>query len=303
MSELSKRLITGVLLGIVYLLLVISVGIAKSFLVFAIILLFPFIMREFCQLYFWSLNINQTLFVNLSMFVTFLFISIASLYIFFDPLSIYFDTFTLLPKYLVKFKQNISIFVGLSVWFTCFSSFILLLFTKSYKDSICAISYMILGCVYIIIPAICFLYIYSLSHGPFWLLFIVWATSMSDICAYFCGKLFGKHKIGWQISPCKTYEGYIGGLIFQVIMTTSFHLFWDRFITIDSPSLSTVMIILFSILFYFIASLGDLIESAFKRALGVKDSSNILPGHGGLLDLLDSFLISIPIFLILYFFI
>lgn len=114
----------------------------------------------------------------------------------------------------------------------------------------------------------------------------------SDIGAYFAGKYLGKRKLSPKISPNKTWEGFIGGIILsQAFALASHFLFFPEFGLPFMLPLALVMSV--------VGVLGDLAESAVKRNTGTKDAANILPGHGGLLDRLDSLLFNAPI---LYYF-
>jgi phosphatidate cytidylyltransferase len=114
----------------------------------------------------------------------------------------------------------------------------------------------------------------------------------SDVGAYYIGKNFGKHKPLPKISPNKTWEGFIGGILMAVgFAALSTLLFF--------PELPYVISIPLAIVMSVIGVIGDLAESAMKRGAGAKDAANILPGHGGLLDRLDSLLFNAPI---LYYF-
>jgi phosphatidate cytidylyltransferase len=107
-----------------------------------------------------------------------------------------------------------------------------------------------------------------------------------DTFAYLFGITFGKHKIMPSISPKKSWEGFAGGFVFTL---------FAAFIThpiLDQLDLKTLIII--SIVLPFTATIGDFIESYYKREAGVKDSGNFIPGHGGMLDRMDAFLITIP---------
>lgn len=117
----------------------------------------------------------------------------------------------------------------------------------------------------------------------FLLFVLIWS---SDSFAYFAGRLFGKHKMAPKISPKKTWEGFAGGVFFTLIL--------GYFIEQRFPDLrGNWMAVGFLVAVF--APLGDLVESQLKRTFGVKDSGNIIPGHGGVLDRLDSFIIAAPV--------
>ncbi|MDQ7002789.1 MAG: phosphatidate cytidylyltransferase [Ghiorsea sp.] len=126
-------------------------------------------------------------------------------------------------------------------------------------------------------------------HMPNGVLFLsgaflgVWAA---DIAAYFTGKAMGKTKLCPSISPGKSVEGFMGGLVLGTITAA---VFWVQML--DMPMLTAVALALMLVL---ISVAGDLGESALKRAVGVKDSGRMLPGHGGILDRIDALLPSIP---------
>jgi len=122
---------------------------------------------------------------------------------------------------------------------------------------------------------------------PSAILFMFILTWTFDTFAYLFGVRFGKTKIMPSVSPKKSWEGFAGGFIFTVIasfITTRY------FIEIDN-SIALAM----SLFLPFTATLGDFTESYFKRKAGVKDSGNFIPGHGGMLDRMDAFMITIPV--------
>ncbi|MCF6764413.1 CDP-archaeol synthase [Thiotrichales bacterium 19S3-7] len=123
------------------------------------------------------------------------------------------------------------------------------------------------------------------------LIFVILAVALADSGAYFVGRICGKHKLAPVISPKKTWEGLAGGIFFSVIGSIIFALA----VNLNSPMEYVVLVIL-GILVVFFALFGDLFESMIKREVGIKDSGNILPGHGGLLDRLDSLFIALPLF-------
>ncbi|HLQ73839.1 MAG TPA: phosphatidate cytidylyltransferase [Bacillota bacterium] len=123
------------------------------------------------------------------------------------------------------------------------------------------------------------------------ILFIIWAT---DTGAYFSGKFFGKRKLWPKISPNKTIEGALGGLTLALIVALIFHIVYPF-------TYSITYIAVVAILISIVGQIGDLVASAIKRTYDVKDSGNILPGHGGILDRLDSLLFMIPLLYIINF--
>jgi phosphatidate cytidylyltransferase len=124
-----------------------------------------------------------------------------------------------------------------------------------------------------------------LDAGRDWLLLAFLATFGSDTSAYFVGKAIGRHKLAPRISPGKTWEGTAAGLFGAVIVCLLF--------TLNTPfqlPLGYGQAILLGVLVSVFGQIGDLVESLLKRNFGVKDSGNLMPGHGGLLDRLDSVL-------------
>jgi len=110
---------------------------------------------------------------------------------------------------------------------------------------------------------------------------------ISDSAAYFTGRSFGKHKLAPQISPNKTWEGVAGALIAVLI----YGLIWDFWFMEQSSAAQLIPLLLFMAI---LGIIGDLYESLMKRQVGVKDSGNILPGHGGILDRIDALTSSLP---------
>lgn len=119
--------------------------------------------------------------------------------------------------------------------------------------------------------------------------FLLWT---SDTCAYLSGRTFGRNKLFERISPGKTWEGSIGGTILTVLIA------WvvSRYFTVLEPAQWMAMAAVVAVF----GTLGDLVESMFKRSIGVKDSGNIMPGHGGFLDRFDGVLVSAPLVFVLF---
>jgi phosphatidate cytidylyltransferase len=128
------------------------------------------------------------------------------------------------------------------------------------------------------------------AQGPWLLLYlfiIIWAA---DTGAFFCGKNFGRHKLAPLVSPGKTWEGMLGGLLagafVAIIATRMLYL----------PALQSVLFVGLAVVAILVSVIGDLTISMFKRHVGLKDSGSLLPGHGGLLDRIDSLMSAMPIF-------
>lgn len=118
-------------------------------------------------------------------------------------------------------------------------------------------------------------------------LFLCLAVWIGDTGAYYLGKNFGRHRMAPSVSPNKTWEGLIGGMVATAAASIGFHALWP--LPLPWPELGLVTAVL-----ALTAPAGDLIESQFKRDTGIKDSSNLIPGHGGLLDRTDSLLFAAP---------
>ncbi len=131
-------------------------------------------------------------------------------------------------------------------------------------------------------------------HGAQLLMFLFLMVWSADIGAYFVGKAIGKNKLMPNVSPGKTFEGFLGGVFLACLFValTAYSLNWanDKIITV----------LLVTVLITTVSVLGDLSESMFKRQAGVKDSGSILPGHGGILDRIDSLTATAPIFALCY---
>lgn len=127
-----------------------------------------------------------------------------------------------------------------------------------------------------------------IDFGVWPLLMFVFVVKSADIGAYAIGKLFGKHKFSPKISPGKTWEGMFGAVAVAVVVAICFAL------SCDIITMGWWLAALFGICFAFIGQLGDLVESMLKRDAEQKDSANIVPGFGGVLDVIDSPLIAAP---------
>ena len=127
----------------------------------------------------------------------------------------------------------------------------------------------------------------NLANGKQWALFLIITVWAGDISAFSSGSLFGRHKLYPKISPKKTYEGLIGGIIGSMLVALAFALLF-------LPQVETGTCILLAVGIGIFGQLGDFSESMLKRSARVKDSGDLIPGHGGMLDRIDSFLFSSP---------
>lgn len=126
---------------------------------------------------------------------------------------------------------------------------------------------------------------------PLSVFIFLWAN---DTGAYCFGSLFGRHKLFPRISPGKTWEGSIGGGLLVLVVASALGYYENNYVQDTTTGLSVIEWAGLGLVVLLFGTWGDLVESLFKRTLGVKDSGNILPGHGGMLDRFDSALIAIP---------
>lgn len=181
----------------------------------------------------------------------------------------------------------------------CFMVFILALMARSVTalylkkgNYLADLAHSFMGQLYITLPLALLLGVYmmsSVSYAMVLLMFImIW---LNDTGAFCVGSLIGKHKLFERVSPKKSWEGFFGGLVFAVIAgLVAFLLFGKT----QFAEYSSVSLMIFGALVSVFATWGDLVESQIKRTLGIKDSGNLLPGHGGILDRIDSLLMVAP---------
>lgn len=135
-----------------------------------------------------------------------------------------------------------------------------------------------------------FVYVYllrTLPDGWIWIVFMLAGTWVSDTAAFFVGKYFGKRRLARVLSPGKTIEGAVGGAAGSFLVAAAFLSIY--------PFLPPAPLLALGLLLGLAAQAGDLVESAFKRQVGVKDAGDLIPGHGGMLDRFDSMLFTAPL--------
>ncbi|QQR90836.1 MAG: phosphatidate cytidylyltransferase [Myxococcales bacterium] len=157
------------------------------------------------------------------------------------------------------------------------------LFVGKQSENFIRVGWLMLAPVYIGLSLCTVLWLHELERGPWWVLLAMSFAFAGDTAAYFVGSAFGKHKLAPAISPNKTIEGAVGGLLGSVLAALIFVLGG----LLPLPVLDAVLLALVAGLF---GQTGDLFESMLKRAVNIKDSGSLIPGHGGMLDRIDALL-------------
>lgn len=132
--------------------------------------------------------------------------------------------------------------------------------------------------------------LHAMPEGQWRLLYCLFVVFAADTGAYFAGRAFGRHKLAPNISPGKTIEGAVGGLLLCTVLAL---VAGPLIFKVEGSRLAVLMALTIGVAF--VSIIGDLVESLFKRAAGVKDSGTLLPGHGGILDRIDSILAAAPV--------
>ena len=153
---------------------------------------------------------------------------------------------------------------------------------------------LLMGLWLLLPPAFGLMVLHEGARGSWLILLVIAVIAVSDIGAYLCGRRFGKRKLAVHVSPGKTWEGFWGGMaassVFALLAACVLHLSLSAF----------VLFVLAQVLTAAVSVLGDLFESMIKRERGVKDSSQLLPGHGGVLDRIDGWTAAVPFFTLCY---
>ena len=280
MNETLKRSISGaiyVILLLASILFSTNKNFDSFFILFGIFLIIA--VFEFCGL----VNINKTvpiLFAGATYFLTY---RIAN------------ATKGEVLLYSIRYNQNIEkivLFLVLLVSIKC----LLFLFNEnqttlsSYSKYIYLIGYIILP--FLLITKIPF---GKVGYNPKIIISIFILIWTNDTFAYIVGKSIGKRKLFEKVSPKKTIEGFVGGVVFAVLASYIISKYY-----IEIVESNTFIWIITALIVSIFGTIGDLIESKFKRIAGVKDSGRIMPGHGGILDRLDSVIFATPIIFLFY---
>lgn len=187
-------------------------------------------------------------------------------------------------------SDNFIIFTSILFFPFVFLAFVYELFSAS-KQPFINIGLIVLGMVYIGAPFALLGFIafdgdIFYANTVFGLLLMTWAN---DTGGYIVGSKFGKHKLMPRISPKKTWEGYAGGILITLLLSVGL-----GYIFMGKENLGYADWIVLALIVVVFGSIGDLVESMLKRSVKTKDSGNILPGHGGILDRFDAFIFLLP---------
>lgn len=199
--------------------------------------------------------------------------------------------------FIIHFMYYIFIPLVVSIWLFVIMPYILyiILFAVKYKLNILYSIFSIPACL---ASWFSIIYLY-LFFGSFFIITLCAAIWSSDICGFFIGKYLGGFKLASNISPNKTISGFIAsllGFLLWIYLTTFFH---DSFGYFLWKKYNCLLFLFFSMILGLLSIIGDLFESFLKRCAGCKDSGNLLPGHGGIYDRLDSMLPVMPFALLL----
>ncbi|MCD4695320.1 MAG: phosphatidate cytidylyltransferase [Bacteroidales bacterium] len=179
--------------------------------------------------------------------------------------------------------QNVLLSAGVLVFISALYFFITKLYSR--RTITCILS----GVLYITIPLSLSQFLFDINDNQtsfqvlLGLFIIIW---LYDSFAYISGSIVGRHKLAPKVSPKKTWEGAMGGLVFAVAGTYVLSIFLTDLKTLEWLGLAVIIVIF--------GTFGDLFESQLKRKAGIKESGHVMPGHGGILDRLDSLLFAIP---------
>ncbi len=270
-SDLPKRSLSAIIYGALWLIAIYFGG-----WVLAIVTYLFFFIAALELIKLLNSDVKEKKIFNIITYIAFIFLILAQILIYFkfsdfSFLNIAFNNFTTISSFIVLLIIPFFIFLLLETIYLLFYSKI------SINNFFKFLSFLFF---WIIIPIISVQFLNTFNY----LLVTIVTIWIFDTMAYFMGVLLGKHTIAKDISPKKTIEGVIYGAILTYIILIVYFSFIEK-----RTDLYWIVAII-----PFLATIGDLLESKLKREIGVKDSGNILPGHGGMLDRLDSILFTVP---------
>ncbi|EQA46881.1 phosphatidate cytidylyltransferase [Leptospira broomii serovar Hurstbridge str. 5399] len=178
------------------------------------------------------------------------------------------------------------------------TSFVLQILRRPLDGAIFSVSSTVLGVFYAAVPLGHLLLLLGMNDGIYYIFLVSVATFLTDVGGYFGGRWFGRNPAGLAISPKKTWEGYVSGIIIAALSVFLLNFIWEKNTGVATP-VGGAEVLLISLILSIVGVIGDLLESAMKRDAKVKDSGNLIPGHGGILDRADALLLTVPM---LYFY-
>lgn len=215
----------------------------------------------------------------------------------FQPLTAFGIGFSIAYILGLSVGLHYKVFAGLSSMILLFSMLILfLVLFKHQRLALGNLAITLFGIGYLTIPLSCalrinyFFPVEAMEDGRLWLTYVILTSKIADVGAYFCGKILGKNKLAPSLSPRKTIEGAMGGLGASLVISLLFAFIVPHFTLFRMTLFQSIWI---GLAISILSQLGDLSESLLKRDAGVKDSSH-LPGFGGILDLVDSLVFTLP---------
>lgn len=186
-------------------------------------------------------------------------------------------------------REYLMLIIGAVVPIAILLCFAQILITKM-KTTIIDAAVTLFGICYIVIFLMFMPIIRTAENGVFLIWYVMFASWGTDIFAYVCGKLIGKHKFS-KISPNKTIEGCVGGTIGAVIMILIYTIIINN---LCGMNINYVLVASIGLILSLLSQMGDFAASSIKRFTGIKDYSNLIPGHGGMLDRIDSIIFIAP---------
>ena len=283
---LIYRLFTAVILAAVFLLTLF----APSPLVFVSFCLLALIVGawEWSGLAELKKNIQKILFVTSAALLMLLVANVAGF--------IHFSGIDLIAVVEGQYFIQILLSLGVAFWFCML--LILLGYPRSQRLIKARLTRLLMGVILLVVAWISLLYLRYQADGQFWVIYIVAVVAAADVGGYFFGKMFGSRKLAPLVSPGKTWEGFVGGLIVSQLLALGLFAYFSS--SEQSPLPPLTIFLLVTALLAAVSVLGDLLESLLKRGCGLKDSGSILPGHGGVLDRLDGLVAALPVFAFIF---
>jgi len=283
---LIYRLFTAVILAAVFILTLF----APSPLVFVSFCLLALIVGawEWSGLAELKKNIQKVLFVTTAALLMLLVANVAGF--------VHFSGIDLIAVVEGQYFIQILLSLGVAFWFCML--LILLGYPRSQRLIKARLTRLLMGVILLVVAWVSLLYLRYQADGQFWVVYVVAVVAAADVGGYFFGKMFGSRKLAPLVSPGKTWEGFVGGLIVSQLLALALFAYFSS--AEQSPLPALAIFLLVTALLAAVSVLGDLLESLLKRGCGLKDSGSILPGHGGVLDRLDGLVAALPVFAFIF---